>query len=67
MPPRVEYTLTEPGRALRVTISGLCDWTHHYLGHIEASATASTPDGRTAARARDSSALVGACAVPPDR
>ncbi|MFI1395901.1 winged helix-turn-helix transcriptional regulator [Streptomyces sp. NPDC020681] len=37
VPPRVEYTLTEPGRALRVTIDGLCDWTHQYLGHIEAS------------------------------
>jgi DNA-binding HxlR family transcriptional regulator len=37
VPPRVEYTLTEPGHALRVTIDGLCDWTHQYLGHIEAS------------------------------
>ncbi|WP_058041078.1 winged helix-turn-helix transcriptional regulator [Streptomyces roseifaciens] len=37
VPPRVEYTLTEPGRALRVTIDGLCDWTHRYLGHIEGS------------------------------
>ncbi|MEV0373227.1 helix-turn-helix domain-containing protein [Streptomyces sp. NPDC050636] len=37
VPPRVEYTLTEAGQALRVTIDGLCDWTHHYLGHIEAS------------------------------
>ncbi|MFD4721930.1 winged helix-turn-helix transcriptional regulator [Streptomyces sp. NPDC058423] len=37
VPPRVEYTLTEPGRALRVTISGLCDWTHQFLGEIEAS------------------------------
>ncbi|WP_328676925.1 helix-turn-helix transcriptional regulator [Streptomyces sp. NBC_00322] len=37
VPPRVEYTLTEPGQALRVTINGLCDWTHQYLGHIEAS------------------------------
>ncbi|GLV85367.1 hypothetical protein Slala03_50560 [Streptomyces lavendulae subsp. lavendulae] len=35
--PRVEYALTEPGQALRVTIDGLCDWTHRYLGHIEAS------------------------------
>ncbi|CAM5291025.1 winged helix-turn-helix transcriptional regulator [Streptomyces aurantiogriseus] len=35
VPPRVEYTLTEPGQALRVTIDGLCDWTHRYLGHIE--------------------------------
>ncbi|GGT24102.1 MULTISPECIES: winged helix-turn-helix transcriptional regulator [Streptomyces] len=37
VPPRVEYTLTEPGQALRVTIDGLCDWTHRYLGHIDAS------------------------------
>ncbi|WP_314253482.1 winged helix-turn-helix transcriptional regulator [Streptomyces kutzneri] len=37
VPPRVEYTLTEPGQALRVTIDGLCDWTHQYFGHIEAS------------------------------
>ncbi|MFI1286402.1 winged helix-turn-helix transcriptional regulator [Streptomyces sp. NPDC020858] len=37
VPPRVEYTLTEPGQALRVTIDGLCDWTHRYFGHIEAS------------------------------
>ncbi|MFH8471662.1 winged helix-turn-helix transcriptional regulator [Streptomyces sp. NPDC018000] len=37
VPPRVEYTLTEPGRALRATVDGMCDWTHRYLGHIEAS------------------------------
>ncbi|WP_327735565.1 helix-turn-helix transcriptional regulator [Streptomyces nojiriensis] len=37
VPPRVEYTLTEPGRVLRVTIGGLCDWTHRFLGDIEAS------------------------------
>ncbi|MFD0274035.1 winged helix-turn-helix transcriptional regulator [Kitasatospora sp. NPDC127111] len=37
VPPRVDYTLTEPGRALRVTIDGLCDWTHRYLGQIEES------------------------------
>ncbi|MEU8784474.1 helix-turn-helix domain-containing protein [Streptomyces sp. NPDC048637] len=35
VPPRVEYTLTEPGRALRATVDGMCDWTHRYLGHIE--------------------------------
>ncbi|WP_327723199.1 helix-turn-helix domain-containing protein [Streptomyces europaeiscabiei] len=35
VPPRVEYTLTEPGRALRTTVDALCDWTHRYLGHIE--------------------------------
>ncbi|MDP9869786.1 MULTISPECIES: winged helix-turn-helix transcriptional regulator [Streptosporangium] len=37
VPPRVEYTLTEAGRALRGTVHGMCDWTHRYLGHIEAS------------------------------
>ncbi|AOT57532.1 MULTISPECIES: winged helix-turn-helix transcriptional regulator [Streptomyces] len=37
VPPRVDYALTGPGRALRVTIAGLCDWTHRHLGHIEAS------------------------------
>ncbi|WP_454197945.1 winged helix-turn-helix transcriptional regulator [Nocardia sp. Marseille-Q1738] len=37
VPPRVEYTLTEPGQALRETVHRMCDWTHHYLGHIEAS------------------------------
>lgn len=37
VPPRVEYALTEPGQTLRVTIDGLCDWTHRYLGHIETS------------------------------
>ncbi|MFE6743747.1 winged helix-turn-helix transcriptional regulator [Streptomyces tubercidicus] len=35
VPPRVEYTLTEPGRALRATVAGMCDWTHQYLSHIE--------------------------------
>lgn len=35
VPPRVEYTRTEPGRALRATVAGMCDWTHRYLGHIE--------------------------------
>lgn len=37
VPPRVEYTLTEPGRALRETVNTMCDWTHQYLGHIDAS------------------------------
>ncbi|MGW7693702.1 winged helix-turn-helix transcriptional regulator [Streptomyces asiaticus] len=37
VPPRVEYTLTEAGRALRATVDGMCDWTHAYLGHIEES------------------------------
>jgi DNA-binding HxlR family transcriptional regulator len=37
VPPRVEYTLTEPGQGLRATVDGMCGWTHQYLGHIEAS------------------------------
>jgi DNA-binding HxlR family transcriptional regulator len=37
VPPRVEYTLTEPGRALRATVDLICDWTHRNLGHIEAA------------------------------
>jgi DNA-binding HxlR family transcriptional regulator len=37
VPPRVEYTLTEPGRALRKAVDVMCDWTHRYLGHIEAA------------------------------
>ena len=35
VPPRVEYTLTDAGRALRVTVDGMCAWTHRYLGHVE--------------------------------
>ncbi|MFI9611928.1 winged helix-turn-helix transcriptional regulator [Streptomyces sp. NPDC052023] len=35
VPPRVEYTLTVPGRALRATVDGMCGWTQQYLGHIE--------------------------------
>ncbi|MCS0638351.1 helix-turn-helix transcriptional regulator [Streptomyces sp. LP05-1] len=35
VPPRVEYTLTEPGRALRATVDAMCGWTHQHLGHIE--------------------------------
>jgi DNA-binding HxlR family transcriptional regulator len=37
VPPRVEYTLTESGQALRATVDTLCDWTHRYLAHIEDS------------------------------
>ncbi|MBD0843776.1 MULTISPECIES: winged helix-turn-helix transcriptional regulator [unclassified Streptomyces] len=37
VPPRVEYTLTEPGRALRATVDSMCGWTQRYLGHIEAA------------------------------
>lgn len=35
VPPRVEYTLTGPGGALRTTVDAMCGWTHEYLGHIE--------------------------------
>ncbi|MGW7072302.1 winged helix-turn-helix transcriptional regulator [Streptomyces sp. NPDC054855] len=35
VPPRVEYTLTDPGRALRAAVDAICGWTHRYLGHIE--------------------------------
>ncbi|MFT2017536.1 winged helix-turn-helix transcriptional regulator [Streptomyces sp. 796.1] len=37
VPPRVEYALTEPGRALRATVDGICGWTRQYLDHIEAA------------------------------
>ncbi|RMB85304.1 helix-turn-helix domain-containing protein [Streptomyces shenzhenensis] len=37
VPPRVEYTLTEPGQGLRATVDGMCAWTHRYLSHIETS------------------------------
>ncbi|MEI7032564.1 helix-turn-helix domain-containing protein [Streptomyces pratensis] len=37
VPPRVDYALTEPGRALRATVDGMCAWTQRHLGHIEAS------------------------------
>ncbi|MFD8207608.1 winged helix-turn-helix transcriptional regulator [Streptomyces sp. NPDC059695] len=37
VPPRVEYTLTEPGRALRATVDGMCDWTHRHLAEIESA------------------------------
>ncbi|MCG5215772.1 winged helix-turn-helix transcriptional regulator [Streptosporangium sp. KLBMP 9127] len=37
VPPRVDYTLTEPGQALRATVNGMCDWTSRYLVDIEAS------------------------------
>jgi len=37
VPPRVEYTLTKPGRALRATVDGMCDWTQEYFGRIEAA------------------------------
>ncbi|MDT0270508.1 helix-turn-helix domain-containing protein [Streptomyces sp. DSM 44915] len=37
VPPRVEYTLTDPGRALLGTVAGMCDWTQRHLGQIEAA------------------------------
>ncbi|MGW4699577.1 winged helix-turn-helix transcriptional regulator [Streptomyces sp. NPDC004285] len=37
VPPRVEYTLTDPGRALRATVDGMCDWTHRHLAAIESA------------------------------
>ncbi|MDJ1134149.1 winged helix-turn-helix transcriptional regulator [Streptomyces iconiensis] len=37
VPPRVEYTLTAPGQALRATVDGMCAWTHQHLTHIETS------------------------------
>jgi DNA-binding HxlR family transcriptional regulator len=37
VPPRVEYTLTEPGQALRATVDAMCVWTHKYFAYIEAS------------------------------
>jgi DNA-binding HxlR family transcriptional regulator len=37
IPPRVEYTLTEAGRALRTVVDGMCDWTQRFLPHIEAA------------------------------
>jgi len=37
VPPRVDYTLTEPGQGLRATVDGMCDWTHRFIGHIEAA------------------------------
>ncbi|GAB3477893.1 winged helix-turn-helix transcriptional regulator [Nocardiopsis coralliicola] len=37
VPPRVEYTLTPPGRALRAAVDTICDWTQDNLEHIEDS------------------------------
>ncbi|MFD6230291.1 winged helix-turn-helix transcriptional regulator [Streptomyces sp. NPDC060232] len=37
VPPRVEYTLTEPGRALRATVDAMCDWTRRHLSAIESA------------------------------
>ncbi|GHE45306.1 MULTISPECIES: winged helix-turn-helix transcriptional regulator [Streptomyces] len=35
VPPRVEYTLTEPGRGLYIAVDSLCGWTQQHLTHIE--------------------------------
>ncbi|MEU0885701.1 helix-turn-helix domain-containing protein [Lentzea sp. NPDC005914] len=35
VPPRVDYTLTEPGQALRVAVDAMCSWTTRYLEEIE--------------------------------
>ncbi|UBU18156.1 winged helix-turn-helix transcriptional regulator [Nonomuraea gerenzanensis] len=37
VPPRVEYTLTPPGQALRATVDLICGWTHEFFGHIESA------------------------------
>jgi DNA-binding HxlR family transcriptional regulator len=37
VPPRVDYTLTAAGAALRGVVDGMCGWTQEFLGHIEAS------------------------------
>ena len=37
VPPRVEYTLTDAGRALQRTVDGICAWTLTYLAHIESA------------------------------
>ncbi|QBI56710.1 putative HTH-type transcriptional regulator YtcD [Streptomonospora litoralis] len=37
VPPRVEYTLTQPGRDLRETVDRMCEWTHRHFSHIEDS------------------------------
>src|SRR5688572_32959484 len=35
VPPRVDYTLTEPGQGLRATVDAMCAWTTRYLSEIE--------------------------------
>ncbi|MFF5854434.1 winged helix-turn-helix transcriptional regulator [Streptomyces sp. NPDC012751] len=37
VPPRVDYRLTEAGRALRETVNGMCAWTRRHLDEIEAA------------------------------
>jgi DNA-binding HxlR family transcriptional regulator len=35
VPPRVEYTLTEPGQGLRAAVDAICGWTHQHFSHIQ--------------------------------
>ena len=37
VPPRVEYTLTEPGQGLRATVDSMCGWTQRFIEDIEAA------------------------------
>ncbi len=37
VPPRVDYTLTEPGRELRKTVDAMCAWTTRHLRAIESA------------------------------
>ncbi|MFI1761447.1 winged helix-turn-helix transcriptional regulator [Streptomyces sp. NPDC020800] len=37
VPPRVDYALTEPGRALRTLVNGICGWTRQHVAHVEAA------------------------------
>ncbi|GAB7046336.1 helix-turn-helix domain-containing protein [Catenuloplanes indicus JCM 9534] len=39
IPPRVDYTLTDAGDALRAVVDGMCDWTQRFISHIENSRT----------------------------
>jgi DNA-binding HxlR family transcriptional regulator len=34
VPPRVDYSLTEPGLALRTTVNAMCTWTSQHVDHI---------------------------------
>ncbi|MFD6994365.1 winged helix-turn-helix transcriptional regulator [Streptomyces sp. NPDC059943] len=55
VPPKVEYTLTEPGRGLRETVDLMCDWTQRHLGHIENSRARFRPDRQDASQGQSSS------------
>jgi DNA-binding HxlR family transcriptional regulator len=37
VPPRVDYSLTEAGDALRGVVDGMCGWTQTYLRQIESA------------------------------